>query len=173
MKLVSSAVRMDSSKTHLMTAVVKVRGKCQQTVRLFMDSGAQVSFVSADLVRRVHPKCVGQRKVELQSFGGRPTVTIASVYELCLVGVDGRARHIQALERGSLDLNIPMPTADVLDRWKHYGISLSEGLLIPDRDEVQILLGGDYLSHFLHEKVEVAAECAWRTDFGWVIRQGP
>ena len=167
-KVVSSPVLYGAADTYLMTATALVQGRERMAIRVFFDLGAQASFVSSELVRKIQPRCIGQRRIELQCFEGKPKVSTSSVYELLMLGTDGVVHFVSALERPSLDLNIPRPSNEVVTRWRKRGISLSESQLDCVDDVVHVLLGVNYACKFMHEKVEVGVECVWRTVFGWV-----
>ena len=170
LEVMSSSVTRSESVVFLMTASVPVSGAgAQATTRVFFDLGSQASFVSSDLVKRVKPKLLGKRRLELTAFEAEPTVSLVNVWEIGLVGLDGTHHSVQVLERPRMAMKIPVIPSPVAQQWKQRGIALADG---PDTGEVEIPIGADYANNFLQDKVNVDKEVVWRTTFGWVLSGG-
>ena len=86
-----------------MTAVVEVKAKRRAHVRVFLDSGAQVSFTSRALATAIEAPQVGTSRIDIKGFGAPSHVTDAPVRSLTLVQQDGTICEILALEQRKLD----------------------------------------------------------------------
>ena len=72
--------------------------------------------MSSDLVKRVKPKLLGKRRLELTAFEAEPTVSIVNVWEIDLVGLDGTHHSVQVLERPRMEMKIPVIPSPVAQR---------------------------------------------------------
>ena len=68
-----------------------------------------------------------------------------------------------------MNLDIPTISADVIQRWRDRGIEVSDHEGKCDSENIQMLIGADFASTFMHDQKEVEGEVAWRTSFGWVL----
>ena len=74
--VIASSVQAErSSKVFLMTATAEVRAERRAMVRVFLDYGAQTSFVSSALVKAIKVPKVGTTQISLKGFGSAPVVT--------------------------------------------------------------------------------------------------
>ena len=56
------------ANVYLMTAVAEIKGTKRAKVRVFLDQGAQSSFVSTEPVEAIKPPCIGTKKLMVQPF---------------------------------------------------------------------------------------------------------
>ena len=103
--LIAQAVHAESTSI-LMAAVVEVKAKRRAHVCVFLDSGAQVSFISQALATASEAPQVGMSHIDIKGFGAPSHATDAPVRSLTLVQQDGTICEILALEQRKLDLNI-------------------------------------------------------------------
>ena len=171
--VIASSVQAErSSKVFLMTATAEVRAERRAMGRVFLDYGAQTSFVSSASVKAIKMHKVGTTQISLKGFGSAPVVTSTALRRIKLVGNDGREHEITALERSALDLNIPKIPHAVQKLWEERGVMLSDDSDSQTMDAIHVLIGADYVNLFIHEKKVVDGDVAWKTDFGWVL-SGP
>ena len=170
--ILSSSVQTVATSTLLMTAVVEVKANAEELervrVRVFLDPGAQVSFVSSELVTAIGAPQVGVSRISIKGFGSSPHVN-APLRSLTLVRVDGKLLEILALERQNLDLDIPRLPSEVVMRWKNRGVNVSDGNTEQVSKTIHVLVGADFVNNILQEKIVVDNEVAWRTKLGWVL----
>ena len=97
--ILASSVQTVATSTLLMTAVVEVQANAEKLervrVRVFLDPGAQVSFVSSELVTAIGAPQVGVSRISIKGFGSSPHVN-APLRSLTLVRVDGKLLEILA-----------------------------------------------------------------------------
>ena len=112
---------------YLMTAVAEIKGTKRAKVRVFLDQGAQSSFVSTELVEAIKPPCIGTKKLMVQPFGSQPMSMTAKVYRLEING--STTVSIEAMEKPDLELAMTRPSTGCRQRWAKRGIELSDQLL--------------------------------------------
>ena len=74
---------------HLMTATAKVQGKRTEKARVFLDLGAQASFISSQLVEAAELKQLGQAEITVQGFGTPAKVLVGPIRQLALIDGEG------------------------------------------------------------------------------------
>ena len=138
----------------LMTAVVEAVGRRKVATRVFLDPGAQASFVSTALVDAMEARQLGTADITLQGFGAQPQTTRMNVRQLQLIGTDGRLHDIEAFERKNLNITISRVPPEIVQRWGECGVYISDccGATTDTGPEVHVLLGADCVNRFLHEK---------------------
>ena len=156
----AQSVQAEDRSIFLMTAVVEVRGKKRARVRVFLDPGAQVSFVTSALVTAIGALQMGTSRISIKGFGSPSQVTEAPTRSLVLISQDGSANEIIALEQRRLDLAIPQVPKEVEERWKIRGVQVSDSAKTEIPSDVHVLIGADYVNHFLLEKKVVEGEVA-------------
>ena len=80
----AQTVQAESTSVLLMTAVVEVKAKRRAHVRVFLDPGAQVSFISRALATAIEAPQVGTSRIDIKGFGAPSQVTDAPVRSLSL-----------------------------------------------------------------------------------------
>ena len=63
--LIAQAVQAESTSILLMTAVVEVKAKRRAHRRVFLDPGAQVSFISRALATAIEAPQVGTSRIDI------------------------------------------------------------------------------------------------------------
>ena len=112
--------------------------------------------------------------ITVQGFGAPARRMRTTVHQLFLRGLDGSTHEVKAFKRTSLSLKISPVPKEVVERWHHYGVEVS------DRQEnaqgcdanVQMLLGADCVNQFLRHKIERNGQVASFSELGWVL-SGP
>ena len=155
---------------YLMTAVAEIKGSRRAKVRVFLDQGAQSSFVSTELLEAIKPPCIGTKKLMVQPFGSQPMSMTAKVYRLEING--STTVSIEAMEKPDLELAMTRPSTGCRQRWAKRGIELSDQPLEGVPDAIHILIGADYADEILIEKHQHGGETAWRSKLGWIM-SGP
>ena len=146
---------VNSSVTFLMTAIVDVKGGRAAKTRVLLDPGAQASFISEALVDAAAARAVSTAHITVQGFGAPAHRMRTTVHQLFLRGLDGSTHEVKAFKRTSLSLEISPVPNEVVERWHHYGVEVS------DRQEnaqgcdakVQMLLRADCVNQFLRHKM--------------------
>ena len=87
-------------------------------MRVFLDPGAQVFFISRALATAIEALQVGTSLIDIKGFGAPSHVTDAPVRSLTLGQQDGTICEILALEQRKLDLNIQRVPREVEKKWK-------------------------------------------------------
>ena len=87
-----------SQQIYLMTAIAEVKGAKQARVRVFLDLGAQASFVSSALIDAIKPSRVGEQNVMIKAVGAEASVEPLEQYRLQLSTVDGGPLDVVAWE---------------------------------------------------------------------------
>ena len=165
-------LRSPAEQVLLMTAVARVSGVRAAYVRVFLDLGAQTSFVSPELVKAIKPQAIGKKTLTIQAFGTKPVADTFSLYRIHLTDKDGESHSIEVMEKPGFDMDLARPSAQSVQRWKERGVSLSDQPADGVSESVHILLGADYANKFLQEKRQEGGECVWNTAFGWIM-SGP
>ena len=125
--LVSSCLKGATiTGTLLMTAVVEAVGRRKVATRVFLDPGAQASFVLTALVDAMEARQLGTADVTLQAFGAQPQTTRMNVRQLQLIGTDGRLHDIEAFERKNLNITISRVPPEIVQRWGERGVYISD-----------------------------------------------
>ena len=159
----------------LMTTVVDVIGRDQERhrVRVFFDQGSQASFVSTNLVNQVSAQKLRDTHVTIQGFGTVSESRTVGVFQLDLIDRLGTHHRIAALQKSDMNLCIPPVPYPLVQRWRNRGVEISDPVgSKDDSQDIQILIGADYMNKFLLEKREIDGEVAWLSSFGWVL-SGP
>ena len=136
---------------------------------MFFDPGSQVSFVSTALVNAIGAPTVGSATVSLNGFGSAAKPTKANICALTMVDKESCEHTIHALQHDNLGLDLPRISCQTVQRWEEKGVQLSDKETHSVSSVVHVLVGADYSNKFLHRKKLDVTECAWETDFGWVL----
>ena len=123
----SGATAVQRPQVFLMTAMAYI--KTQQghmQARVFLDQGAQASFVSAHLAQRIQAPRVGQSLIVLKGFGSQEETKMVPVKKLKNCAPSGDSYEIEALEKETLGLDIPQVPEETVQRWRARGITLSD-----------------------------------------------
>ncbi|UYV77129.1 hypothetical protein LAZ67_14003397 [Cordylochernes scorpioides] len=157
----------------LMTLIVKLKGpKRSKMVRVLLDSGSQKSYIRRSLAKELDLPKVGEVKLNKFLFGGQTTGEKAhSIFYFQLDNVDkGKAFKMEALEETIICGNIsPVETGPRQWELDKKGITLTK--VDNNKNEIDILIGGDYYGQLLTGKIEQLAGglTAIQTVLGWTL----
>ena len=101
-----------------MTAAVDVIGQRKMKTRIFLDPGAQASFVSSYLAERAEAQKVGRVNITIRGFGSTPETVQTDLRLFKLIGLDGKLHEITALERKNLKVSINAVPQEVVQKWQ-------------------------------------------------------
>ena len=160
-------------RVHLMTAVAEVKGeRLRAKVRVFLDLGAQTSFVSRELVKAIKPAKLRQEEIILTAFNSAPRRELMDRYALELTTTSGQSIAITALEKPKLRLEIEPVATETVESWRGRGVELSDQASVDVPEEIHVLLGADCGHQLVLGKRIVDGEAAWNTELGWML-SGP
>lgn len=127
-------------------SIAKATGKKWSLIMVFIDPGAQSSFLSPELVEALELKHLEAWKMLVKAFGGEAQPETFQAYELTLDGLEGQSYRMEVLEQSDFDMGVARPTAKCQKRWADRGMALSD---VPgEMGKVHILIGADYCSQF-------------------------
>ena len=156
---------------HLMTGIGEVCVQKKARVRIFLDPGAQASFVSHALVEGIRPRKAGSGTINIKGFGSDRVQRTLNKFQLTVTGVSGDI-PMEVWEQDSLGVEMEAVDAVVNQHWERHGISLSDRAGGCPSSDIHLLIGADYSNQFLHEKVQIGGATAWRSEIGWIL-SGP
>jgi len=160
------------SKVRLMTGVGRVQTVTKSArVRMFLDTGAQASFISAELVAALKPELLGKEMVKVKAFGTEPVLEPMERYRLTIKGKT-KPVTITAWKKESLDMEYDIISEEVVEQWRGKGVELSDRSIPDVPKAVHVLIGADHCNDIISCKKEVNGESAWDTEIGWVL-SGP
>ena len=114
-------------------------------MRVFLDPSAHVSFISRALATVIEIPQVGTSLIDIKGSGAPSHMTNSPVRSLTLVQEDGINCEILTLEQRNLHLNVPRVPREVEEKWKDRGICLSDSCESGISNDIDILLGADYV----------------------------
>ena len=158
-----------------MIAVAEVKGEhLRAKVRVFLDLGAQTSFVSRELVKAIKPAKLRQEEIILTAFNSAPRRELMDRYALQLTTTCGQSIAITALEKPKLGLEIDLEpvAAETVESWHGRGVGLSDQASVGVPEEIHVLLGADCGHQQVLGKRIMDGEAAWNTELGWML-SGP
>ena len=163
---------LHSPSVRLMTGVARVEGRTRNAkVRVFLDSGAEASFVTAALVSAIDAEHVGVENVEVKPFGAEPTQQRMDKYAITIQGSSASIR-VRAFVKPTLEMDLKCASPQTIAQWHSWGVELSDKPQQGTSDEIHMLIGADYINAVLHSKKEVNGETVWNTEIGNVL-SGP
>ena len=161
-----------ANSVHLMTGVAEVQGPSRKaSVRIFIDPGAQASFITAPLVNSLQPAHLGSQTVRLKAFDVEPKFEKMDRYRVTIKGAT-KSISVNAWQKKSLGLRFDPLADSTIARWQSQGLQLSDDSTKAGSSEVHMLIGADYCNEFLLRKEQINGETAWHTEIGWVL-SGP
>ena len=137
--------------------------------------GPEFSWTLAHKLRLFLPRWLTQWKetadIIVQGFGALVQAMQTNVWQLHLVGLDGKRHKVKAFECRDLNLNVTQVPPDVVQQWSEYGVDISDKRENKAGGEarVQLLLGADCVNRFLRQKVEQNEVVEWSEQLRSVI----
>ena len=108
---------LHSRSVRLMTGVARVEGRTRnEKVRVFLDLGAEASFVTAALVSAIDAEDVGVEKVEVKPFGAEPTQQAMDKYAITIQGSSASIR-VRAFLKPTLELDLKCASPQTIAQW--------------------------------------------------------
>ncbi|KAG1682986.1 hypothetical protein GQR58_010380 [Nymphon striatum] len=162
--------------TVLPTARVNVRGENGVfEANLLFDTGAQTTYISSSLVKKVRPKWVNSEYMASAIFGSGklPRVEERNIFEFHLSDLAGKEQmsKVWAVEQPIICIPIQKPQIPQRILKSFCNITFADPLFLETSKEIDILVGMDWYWDFMksglirHKEGPVAQE----TIFGWVI----
>ena len=142
-----ASVSMSNYVTLLPTATVRLQTSDDHIVDVVVmfDTGSDRTYIKSDVVQSCHPIRIGQEFISYSSFGGESSSkrTLRSVYEVNLLGRDGRSYAVEALEVPEICQPISKSKIPdkVLDEISH--LPLANDYTCNSQQQVKILVGAD------------------------------
>ena len=137
----------------LPTATVKVKklgvSRKQVTMRVFFNLGSQKSFGHLSWVEKLDLTPTRYTVIGLAVFGQEPVTVRFPVIELKLA-LRKRVAVVKFLvtDKVSTTIDSPSLVATAADLWQK-GVRLADGNAIDEMDDVQAVIGADYLGRFI------------------------
>ena len=161
-----------ASQVRLMTGVGRVQSSTKASrVRVFLDTGAQASFISGELVNAIKPELISKELVKVKAFGAEPVWEEMERYKVTIAGKT-KPITITAWRKEKLDMEYDLIPAEEVARWQGKGVTLSD---TPSGDvpkAVHLLIGADHCNDIIRSKSEIQGESVWNTEIGWIL-SGP
>ena len=163
---------LHSASVRLMTGVARVEGRTRKAkVRVFLDSGAEASFVTAALVSAINAEHVGAENVEVKPFGAEPTQQRMDKNAITIQG-SSTSIPVCALVKPTLELDLKCASLQTIAQWHSWGVELSDKPQQETTDEIHMLIGAEYINAIQHSKKEVNGETVCNTEIDSVV-SGP
>jgi hypothetical protein len=168
------AVRSEKSSTLMQVVTVNVCGQNGVVqANVLFDSGADRSYISSSLVRKVQPSFVGTDLVACATFGSSKAgqSKLRSVYSVDLEGLKQGSTKLVATEVDSVCAPVFRKRVpfDILKSFSH--VELSQNYDVDSELSIDILIGLDYywqlvLPEFVSGQKGIVAQ---KTVFGWIL----
>lgn len=139
------------TSTALPTAIVKISGSgVREVVRVFLDTGAQRTFIHSALASRLKLKPMYSISLKLIAFGNHvQTVTCDVVRVVVRVGTQRIPIFAVVYDEVNTELHIP-GIANVAKKLKEKGIKLADPYINSDViSDIGLVIGADYYSRFV------------------------
>lgn len=137
--------------TALPTAIVNISGGgIREVVRIFLDTGAQRTFIHSDLARRLNLKSEFRVSLRLTAFGNKTEHTSCDVVKVT-IRIGSQRIVISAVVHDEVNTIIHVPgITKVVETLKGKGIKLADPNINSDTvDNIGLVIGADYYSKFV------------------------
>lgn len=157
----------------LQTIIVNVIDKNFKriSVRALIDTGAQRSYITENLAKKLGLQPMGEQSLVHQLFGGAERQSRKhKLYTICVENLDGSFKlNMDTLTETKICGSIPSVNRKLSLEMKRFNITISD---VENANEIDLLIGADYIGKIMTDTFLTVSEglVAIKTKFGWTLQ---